>query len=87
MMVWIIIRSVLIGLAALVTVPMFTAMIVLGLSYTFDSRCGTPGDSGGCEMGAFTIAVASALPAFAIGFLISLIVGIRSRKRAGGAVS
>ena len=82
-MAWLIIRSILFGLLGLVVTPILTAILVLGLAYTFDSRCGTPGDSGGCEMGAFSVALAMALPGFAIGFFASLIPGLRRRNRAG----
>ena len=52
------------------------------VGYAFDTRCGTPGDSGGCEMSAATIAI-SALPIGFLGaFLASLILGLRARRRA-----
>jgi len=82
-MTWIVTRSILWGLAALVATPIVTAIVVLGLGYMLDSRCGTPGDSGGCEMGALTAAVAMALPGFALGFFVSLIMGLRRRRLAG----
>lgn len=76
-MAWVIVRSTLFGLLGLVVVPILTAILVLGFAHVVDGRCGTPGDSGGCEMGSFAAAVAMALPGFAIGFFVSLIPGLR----------
>ncbi len=45
--------------------------LVLVLNF-FDRVCGTPGDSGGCEMGLATATVGSALPGAAIGFIVNL---------------
>jgi hypothetical protein len=45
----------------------------------FNSVCGTPGDSGGCEMGLATATVASALPGAAVGFVVNLVRGLRRR--------
>jgi hypothetical protein len=83
-MAWLIMRSVLAGIGGLIVVPVLTMFVVLAMAYMFDSRCGTPGDSGGCEMGSFAAGVAMALPGFAFGFLLSLIVGLRARRAAGG---
>ena len=81
-MIWIVIRSILFGMLGLVVMPVVVFMLVLVVGYAFDPRCGTPGDSGGCEMSAATIAI-SALPiGFLGGFLVSLILGLRARRRA-----
>ncbi|MGE0500506.1 MAG: hypothetical protein AB7I79_02490 [Rhizobiaceae bacterium] len=82
---WLVLRSILSGIAALIGVPILVFFIVLILGHALDSRCGTPGDSGGCEMGAATIGFASALPGFALGFFVSLILGLRARRKAAEA--
>lgn len=82
-MAWILIRAFLFGLVGLVVVPVAVFALVLGTGYAFDGRCGTPGDSGGCEMGAAAIAMASAIPGFALFLLIDVVRAIRRRKAAG----
>ena len=69
------------GLAGLIATPIAMFFIVLIAAHTFDSRCGTPGDSGGCEMGAASIAIFSMLPGLAIGVAIALIQGYRNRAK------
>lgn len=54
-MAWTIARALIYGLIGFICLPIITALLVLILGYLFDPRCGTPGDSGGCEMGAATI--------------------------------
>ena len=61
-----------------IATPLLVFALVLGLNF-FDSICGTPGDSGGCEMGLATATIASALPGAAIGFIVSLVRGLRRR--------
>ncbi len=75
------IRSVAFGLAGLIVTPVAMFFIVLIAAHTFDSRCGTPGDSGGCEMGAASIAIFSALPGLAIGVAFALVQGYRNRAK------
>ncbi|MEX0956465.1 MAG: hypothetical protein WDZ83_14810 [Rhizobiaceae bacterium] len=81
-MAGIILKSILMGVAGFVAAPIVTFFIVLILAHIFDPRCGTPGDSGGCEMGAAGIAIASALPGAAALFLVALIRGLVARRRA-----
>ena len=66
------------GLAGLIVVPVAMFFIVLTAAHLLDSRCGTPGDSGGCEMGAAGIAIYSMLPGLAIGVAFALIQGYRN---------
>jgi hypothetical protein len=68
-------------LAGLIVVPVAMFFIVLTAAHLLDPRCGTPGDSGGCEMGAASIAVFSALPGLAIGVAFALIQGYRNRAK------
>jgi len=69
------------GITGLIATPIVVFFLIIALAYTFDPRCGSPGDSGGCEMGAATIALASAIPGFVIGVGIALYRGYRSRVR------
>ncbi len=80
-MAWIVVRSVLFGLAGLVVAPVAAFFLVLGLGHAFDPRCGTPGDSGGCEMGALSVAIAAAPVGLVAGFLLSLLLGLARRRR------
>ncbi|MCL6706366.1 hypothetical protein M8R20_05090 [Pseudomonas sp. R2.Fl] len=73
----VLLSSVLFGVLGLVLAPVSVFALVLGLGYTFDPRCGTPGDSGGCEMGAATFAVGSALPGVIAGAAIGFVLGLR----------
>ncbi|MDP2331089.1 MAG: hypothetical protein Q8M19_10400 [Reyranella sp.] len=69
------------GLLGMIVAPVVMFFIVLIAAHTFDPRCGTPGDSGGCEMGAASIAILSMLPGLAIGVAIALIQGYRNRSK------
>lgn len=69
------------GLVGFIATPIAVFFIVLIIAHTFDSHCGTPGDSGGCEMGALSIAVFSALPGLAIGVALALIQAYRGRAK------
>lgn len=69
-------------LAAFV-IPIVVFFAVLLLAYGLDPRCGTAGDSGGCEMGAVSIALVSLVPGAAIGASIGF---VRARRRAAAAV-
>jgi hypothetical protein len=66
------------ALAGFFLMPIVVLALVLILNF-FNKVCGTPGDSGGCEMGLATITVGSALPGAAIGFIFNLVRGLRRR--------
>lgn len=68
------------GLLGFVVTPIVVGITVLILAYSLDSRCGTPGDSGGCEMGIASIAIASALPGLAIGVAFALYRHFRQKR-------
>ena len=68
------------GLLGFVVTPIVVGITVLVLAYSLDSRCGTPGDSGGCEMGVASIAIASALPGLAIGVGFALYRHFRKKR-------
>jgi len=76
----IILRAIGWGVVGLFVVPlvMFGIMAVV---YQLDSRCGTAGDSGGCEMGMGVAIVASALPGAIAFFLFVLIRGLNRRRQ------
>lgn len=73
------------ALAGLVVTPIVVFFVVLTLAHMFDSSCGTPGDSGGCEMGALGIAVAAALPGAALFFGVTLVRGLIKRRASSPA--
>lgn len=64
--------SVVFGLVGVIVLPVVVFLAVLVAAYALDPRCGTPGDSGGCEMGAAVIGFASAGPGLAIGVALAL---------------
>jgi len=68
------------GLLGFVVTPIVVGITVLVLAYSLDSRCGTPGDSGGCEMGVASIAIASALPGMAMGIAFALYRHFRKKR-------
>ncbi len=74
------VKSLVFGLIGFIAVPILVFFLVLILGHLFDPRCGTPGDSGGCEMGAATAGFAAAIPGFAIGVAIALVRGLRYRR-------
>jgi hypothetical protein len=83
-MLGLVLRIVGFGLLGFIVTPIVVGITGLVLAYSLDSRCGTPGDSGGCEMGIASIAIASALPGLAIGVAFALYRHFR-RKRAAPA--
>lgn len=60
------------AVVGLVAAPVAVTLLVLVLAHLLDPSCGTPGDSGGCEMGAVSIGVVSAVPASIIGAVVAL---------------
>ena len=68
------------GLLGFIATPIVVGIAVLVLAYSLDSRCGTPGDSGGCEMGVASLAIASALPGLAIGVAFALYRHFRKKR-------
>ncbi|PSM17549.1 hypothetical protein [Nitratireductor sp. StC3] len=78
----IIAKAALTGLVGFLVLPAVIFLGVLALGYAFDPACGTPGASGGCEMGAAASAIASAIPGFMLFFLVSLLISVRRRRKA-----
>ena len=74
-------KSLAFGLAGMIATPIVVFFAVLTAAHLLDPRCGTPGDSGGCEMGAAGIAALSALPGLAIGIALALFQAYRNRAK------
>lgn len=68
------------GLVGMAALPVLLYAAVLGLSHAFDPRCATPGGDPGCAAGAFGVALAAVMPAFALFFLFG-VVAERQRLR------
>jgi hypothetical protein len=69
--------ALLFGLLGSVVVPVLALFGSLALFHLLVPRCGTPGDSGGCEMSAGVIGVFAVIP----GFLIGAAFGIHRARR------
>ena len=69
------------GLLGLIVTPIIVKILVLAVAHVMDPRCGTPGDSGGCEMGAAMIGFFSALPGLVLGVAFALIQDFRKRRK------
>jgi hypothetical protein len=65
--------------ALVVPLSVLAAMIVV---YILDSRCGTPGDSGGCEMGIATVVMLSVPVGAMLGLAFGIWRGIKARNLA-----
>lgn len=77
---WLILRAILWGALGAVVVPVLGGILLFTVTRA-DPRCGTPGDSGGCEMG-IAAALIMLIPAGAIGFaLVAFIRGYRQLGR------
>ena len=70
------------GLLGFIVTPLVVGIVALVLAYSLDSRCGTPGDSGGCDMGIASLAIASALPGLAMGVGFALYLHFRRKREA-----
>lgn len=69
------------GMLGAVVVPLVALFGSLALFHAFVPQCGSPGDSGGCEMSAGMIGVGAVIP----GLLIGVAVGIHRARRRGRA--
>ncbi|MCT8991220.1 hypothetical protein NYR54_13115 [Chelativorans sp. SCAU2101] len=68
------------GLAGFVLVPLAVFVVGLLLAYLLDPRCGTPGDSGGCEMGMASLAFTLAIPGALGGIALAVTRHLRRRR-------
>lgn len=68
------------GVVGLFVVPLVVLLLMIVL-YATSSVCGTPGDSGGCEMGMAIVLIGSVLPGFGLFFLVALARGLMRGTR------
>ncbi|MCF8531426.1 MAG: hypothetical protein K9G48_00340 [Reyranella sp.] len=80
-MLRIVLKAAAYGLVGLIVTPIVVSIVVLTAAHLLDPSCGTPGDSGGCEMGAVGIGMLSALPGLAIGVAFALFQSYRRRTK------
>ncbi len=76
----IVLRAVLFGVLGMIVTPVLVMILGLTLAYSLDSRCGKPGDSGGCEMGVGSLAFVSIIPGALAGAGFGAWRGMRRRK-------
>lgn len=67
------------GIAGLILTPFVVFFASLALSYALNPRCGTPGDSGGCEMSAAFLAIYSVPVGLALGAAAGAFLALRRR--------
>jgi copper chaperone CopZ len=77
-------RALLWGLAWFLFSPLVVFVVTFVVA-TFDPVCGTPGDSGGCEMGVVSISASAAPIGGMLAFAITLIRGLVRMRRAAAA--
>jgi hypothetical protein len=63
-----------------VIVPIAVFIVVL-IGEHFDPACGTPADSGGCEMGLFSSTMMAVIPGVLIGIVVGFALGWRGPRR------
>jgi hypothetical protein len=66
--------------AAAIIVPIIVFVVVL-IAERFDPVCGTPGDSGGCEMGLAADTIMAVIPGILLGIVVGVVLGLRSSSR------
>ncbi len=69
------------GLVGMVALPALLYLAIVALSHVMDPRCAAPGGDPGCATGAFGIALAAAMPAFALFFLLAVIARRQRLRR------
>jgi hypothetical protein len=55
--------------------------VVVPIAERFDPVCGTPGDSGGCEIGLAADTVMAVIPGILLGIVVGGVLGLRSSSR------
>ena len=60
-------------------VPPLAVLAVMLVFYAMDSRCGSPGDSGGCEMGIAMLVLSASPVGAAIGLGIGIVRSLRKK--------
>jgi hypothetical protein len=71
------------GLGCLVgafIVPIAVFVVILILEH-FNPVCGTPGDSGGCEMGLASATIMAVVPGVLLGIVVGFMLGLRGSRQ------
>jgi hypothetical protein len=63
-----------------IMVPIAVFVVVL-IGEQFDPACGTPADSGGCEMGLASSTMMAVIPGVLIGIVVGFALGWRGPRR------
>ncbi|SRR5258708_2518380 len=63
-----------------IIVPVAVFVVVL-IGERFDPACGTPADSGGCEMGLASSTVMAVIPGILIGIVVGFALGLRGSRQ------
>lgn len=79
-MVAIVVRLIGATLLGALALPLATLVPALAI-YAMDSRCGTPGDSGGCEMGLGAMVIMAVPVGAGLGFLVGIWRVLRARRK------
>ncbi|MGN6462670.1 MAG: hypothetical protein ACTHLY_15875 [Pseudolabrys sp.] len=66
-------------LAGGLVLPLAVLAVML-VFYMMDSRCGTPGDSGGCEMGIAMMVLSASPVGAALGLIVGIVRSVRRRR-------
>lgn len=69
------------GVLGMIALPALVYVAILSLSSAFDPHCAAAGGNPGCATGALGIALAAAMPAFALFFLFGVIAGRHRLRR------
>jgi hypothetical protein len=82
-MLKLVMRAIGLGLFGAIIVPIGIFFAVIVLSDILYPQCGTPGDSGGCAMGAAGIAYLSIIPGLVIGILVAIYQHFKQAPKGG----
>ena len=63
-----------------IIVPIAVFIVVL-IGEQFDPACGTPADSGGCEMGLASSTMMAVIPGVLVGIVVGFALGLRSARQ------
>jgi uncharacterized membrane protein len=63
-----------------IIVPIVVFIVVL-IAERFDPACGTPADSGGCEMGLASSTIMAVIPGILIGIVVGFALGLRGSRQ------
>jgi hypothetical protein len=72
------------GIGTAIAIPAFVFCGIL-IANALNPRCGTPGDSGGCEMGLASGTIGAIVIGLALGAIVAILTTIASRSSRKGA--